>query len=154
MSERKRDYLPFWTCYEKNTPYGNQYIQLTRDLVESKEFCSLTYAAQILYIRMSEVACGNPSFRYSDADYKGRMSRDGFLKAKKQLIEKGFIYVTNEEANRLNKKPTEFHFSRAWKPTEKAKQAERAAKKVNGTGIPPKEADKGVIEEQQEAPAP
>ena len=134
MSERKRDYLPFWTCYKKNTPYNNQYIQLTRDLVESKEFCSLTYAAQILYIRMCEVACGNTSFRYSDADYRGRMSRDGFLKAKKQLIDTGFITVTNAEANRKHCKPTEFHFSNAWKPKEKTTQTETVARHVKPPG--------------------
>lgn len=134
MSERKRDYLPFWTCYKKNTPYNNQYIQLTRDLVESKEFCSLTYAAQILYIRMCEVACGNTSFRYSDADYRGRMSRDGFLKAKRQLIDNGFITVTNEDENKKHRKPTEFHFSSAWKPSEKAKQIERKTKQTSPPG--------------------
>ena len=129
MSERKHDFIPFWTCYENNKPWNNQYIQLTRELVESPEFCALNYSAQILYIRMCECACGRSSFRYSASDYEGRMPKDRFQRAKKELIEAGFITVTNEDVNRKSRKPTEFHFSNAWKPSEQAKIKKRRGNK-------------------------
>ena len=71
-----------------------QFFRAYKSLIESDAFSSLTPGAQMLYIRMGLSSNGQREFTFPYSKYRKHYSKEGFNKAKNQLIEKGFISET------------------------------------------------------------
>jgi len=111
MSKKKPD-IEGWLCAENTSSKGQTFIRLTSDLLNAQPFTALSYSAQILYIRMSAAAAGRIEFVYPFSFYKNRMAKETFVRAKKELIDNGFI--TERQMKNL-RKPNIYRFSFDWK---------------------------------------
>ena len=113
MGKRKPQPIEFWLCYAENQPKAQTFIRVTSDLLNCSEFTSLSFSAQILYIRMCAAAKGQPEFIYPYSYFKGKMSKQCFQDAKTELLEHGFITVIQQGKN--TRTPCVYKFSSEWK---------------------------------------
>ena len=79
----------------------------------SEQMRSLSPSAFKIYCYMRLESAGNRSFKFPHAKYRSYMSKPTFLKAKKELIDKGFIDVVQNNKNL--RKANIYAFSDRWK---------------------------------------
>lgn len=107
MSKRKpidaqRDYIS--KCSDRH------FFRVYESLVYSEAFKQLTPSAKTLFFYMGLESRGNRQFEYPKSKYESVFSKDGFSKAKKQLIEKGFLREVKYKTAK-----NQYSFSDEWK---------------------------------------
>ena len=110
---RKRPVIESWLCYLDDSPRGQTYIRLTSGLLTCDKFRALSPLAQVIYINMAAHAAGKIEFEFPHSAYRGLCSNDGFNKAEKALIERGFI--SKLESGRFTRTPNRYRFVSDWK---------------------------------------
>ena len=110
MARAKRSKTDYQQRYICRDPHKSGFFRVYRDLFADSAFQSMTKNAQILYIAMGIESRGSVSFRFPHSAYRQFMSKDGFEKAKAQLVERGFI-----TEKRYRTVPNEYAFSDRWK---------------------------------------
>lgn len=70
------------------------HFRLYESLADNEGFLSLPFAAQMLYLRMGLESKGRMEFAFPHSCYSKYMSTNTFIKAKRALIEGGFITET------------------------------------------------------------
>lgn len=116
MARSKRKITPF-NDYEKPTEsqYQVNYTRITHlQLVCMNE---LTNSAFRLYIMMKDYAKGDVEFSYPHRIFKSIFSNQGFINARTELIEKGYLeqFVSNQNMRVENK----YRFSSKWRERNK-----------------------------------
>ena len=104
----------------KNAPFKNyegdkqkdKHIRLTSSMLLSDNYLSLSNSAKVVYNYMKLWACGETIFQYPKSNAKKYMTEKTFLKAKDELIEKGFIEFIS--GNRYAHLPNTYKFSNKW----------------------------------------
>ena len=109
MSRKKKE-LEFWLYYEDPK---TRFIRLGADLVNSKKFCKMSNGAQLIYIRMALFACGKSSFTFPFSVWQSFISKSAFSRAKQELIQNGFIRLTENGSN--TRTPNRYEFCSDWK---------------------------------------
>lgn len=120
MPRKKKDYG--FKPFEKDlSSPDNHHIRLTRSMLSSKAWKSLTMHSKVLYMEMKNKYTGNNendiSFTYKEA--MEIMNDRTFTKCVDQLIECGFIKLL--EQNWTLRKPNIYGFNDQWKYYETAK---------------------------------
>lgn len=90
-----------------------RYIRLGATLMASEKMRSLSPSAFKIYCYMRIESGGNRSFKFPHAKYCSYMSKPTFIKAKQELIDKGFIDVVQNNQNL--RKANIYAFSDRWK---------------------------------------
>ena len=103
---RKKDDQRSKICREGD----NHHFRMVSSLLESNAYKSLTGTAKYLYVLMGIQSNGQNKFYYPESEAIKHMSKDAFHKAKKQLIENGFITALNYRTQK-----TEYSLSDKWK---------------------------------------
>jgi len=108
---RKRHMQPFkeWEAVDEK----DYYVRCAASFIHHPAFLDLTPAARMTLIYMREEAAGEQDFRLPLSSYKDFITRDGFQKVVKQLVEHGFVEVTGHNKNR--RVCNDYRFSAAWK---------------------------------------
>jgi hypothetical protein len=104
----------------KNAPFKqyegkkatDKHIRLTADMMLSKAYIELSDAAKTVYTYMKLYSCGNDVFEYPISLGQKYMSKPTFLRAKEELIEKGFIEY--EQHNQFCRSKNVFRLSGVW----------------------------------------
>lgn len=91
-----------------------RYIRLGATLMASEKMRSLSPSAFKIYCYMKIESGGKRSFTFPHAKYCSYMSKPTFIKAKQELIDKGFIEVI--QSNKNLRKANIYAFSDRWKP--------------------------------------
>lgn len=73
----------------------NKFARVYRGMYESSMYKELSATAKDLFVGMIMVAGNNVEFSYPHSAYIKRMSKDTFIRGKKQLIDSGFITETH-----------------------------------------------------------
>ena len=105
---------PFPPWQTKNTDgREKRYIRIGNSQLLSNAMNkgNLSHAAFRVYIFMLLEAAGKREFTFPHSKYSRIISDGGFQKAKAELIEKGFIKITEKYKTRSNK----YAFTDAWK---------------------------------------
>jgi hypothetical protein len=106
-----RTKAPFKTYEGKKT--NDKHIRLTADMMLSKIYLGLSDSAKTLYSYMKLYACGNDTFEYPISLALKYVSKSTFLRAKDELIEKGFIKY--EHHNQFTKIKNVYKFLNEWR---------------------------------------
>jgi hypothetical protein len=89
------------------------YIRLSKDMLLNKNFLSLSYSAFKLYTYMILWAAGRDEIEYAWSNAKKILkSSSTFDKAKKELIEKGFMKITR--TSKCSRQPNMYKFISDW----------------------------------------
>lgn len=103
----------FQRDYISQSHQDKHFFRVYASLINSQSFNDLTPAAQMLYIRMGIHSNGKIEFQYPKSEYTKYLSIAGFMKAKKQLLERGFITET-----KYMTAPAVYHLSYGWKASK------------------------------------
>ena len=108
---RKRHMQPFadWEAVEEK----DYYVRCAASFLHHPAFLDLTPAARMTLIYMREEAAGEQDFRFPLSCHREFISKDGFQKAVKQLVEHGFVEVTGQ--NKHRKICNDYRLTAAWK---------------------------------------
>jgi len=114
LGRKKKDYG--FKPFEKDVRSAdNHHIRITRDMMSSKAWKSLSVHSRVLYMEMKCKYTGNNqndiSFTYKEA--AEIMNDRTFTKSIDQLIETGFIKLI--EQNWTTRRPNIYGFSDQWK---------------------------------------
>lgn len=91
-----------------------RFIQIGTSLLHSPKFQKLSIAARYLYFCMAMDAAGKFGFSFSKCDsLRYGFSYSTFLRAKNDLIESGFIRITQN--GRISRTPNRYVFVLTWK---------------------------------------
>ena len=90
-----------------------RYFRMGATLMASEQMRSLSPSAFKIYCYMRIESAGNRSFKFPNVKYRSFMSKPTFQKAKKALIDKGFVGVVQN--NRNLRKANIYAFSDRWK---------------------------------------
>ncbi|MDY5576137.1 MAG: hypothetical protein SPF70_01465 [Lachnospiraceae bacterium] len=90
-----------------------RYFRMGATLMASEQMRSLSPSAFKIYCYMRLESGGSRSFKFPHAKYRSYMSKPTFLKAKQELIDKGFIDVVQNNKNL--RKSNIYAFSDRWK---------------------------------------
>ena len=90
-----------------------RYFRMGATLMASEPMRSLSPSAFKTYCYMRIESAGNRSFKFPHAKYRSYMSKPTFQKAKRELIDKGFIDVI--QSNKNLRKSNIYAFSDRWK---------------------------------------
>jgi hypothetical protein len=104
----------------KNTPFKqyegrktkDKHIRLTADMMLSKKYLELSDSAKTVYSYMKLYACGETIFEYPISLCLKYMSKPTFVRARNELIEKGFLEY--EENNKFARIKNKYRLSSAW----------------------------------------
>lgn len=103
--------------YEGAKPV-DRHIRLTHDMLMSKACLSLSANAFRAYSYMKLVACGKPTFTFAISCAVGKnkiiKSKTTFLKARDELIKKGFIDYINMTSAKYKRETAEYMFTDSW----------------------------------------
>lgn len=89
------------------------HIRLTKDMMLNKNFLSLSYSAFKIYAYMTLWAAGRDEVEYAWSNAKKILgSSSTFDKAKKELIEKGFIKIIR--TSKCSREPNKYKFISDW----------------------------------------
>lgn len=95
----------------------DNYIVMTKSMLRSDKWLSLTYSSRDVYIKMKLWSMGNSSFDYSyTLAQKEGITSATYKRAIKELTDKGFIEII-----RISRVPgigTRYKFSNKWKLNE------------------------------------
>lgn len=112
--KRRGGFVPLrpWECIdqEKDGHYG----RFSNQLVQDSRFRALSTAARYLYLMMSIACAGEHRFSFSvrHATQYG-ISKQTFLRSKKELIDKGFLRVVKN--GKVDKNPSVYEWQWDWK---------------------------------------
>ena len=110
----RKKITPFEPWETKNTDgVEKRYFRMGATLMASEQMRSLSPSAFKIYCYMRLESAGNRSFKFPHAKYRSYMSKPTFLKAKQELIDKGFIDVVQNNKNL--RKSNIYAFSDRWK---------------------------------------
>jgi hypothetical protein len=114
MPSKRNRFTPF-PLWQTNKLNGKEerFIRLGNSFLLSKQFNQLSYQAQIVYIHMMLESAGQKRFIFPKIKYIPFIPHHTFLKAKKELIENGFIEIIQN--NRNLRKPNQYSFTEKWK---------------------------------------
>lgn len=114
MGNKQQQKVPLkpWETATKDG-LSDPYFRVGRSLTNHPAFIALKPLSQIIYFRMIEQAAGKSVFEFPHSVYSKYCSNDGFIKARAQLIEMGFIEVVIN--NRFTGKENKYKFSLAWR---------------------------------------
>lgn len=90
-----------------------RYIRLGATLLASEKMRSLSPSAFKIYCYMRIESGGNRSFKFPHAKYCSYMSKPTFIKARQELVDKGFIEIIQNNGNL--RKANIYAFSDRWK---------------------------------------
>lgn len=105
-----RKNAPFKAYEGKKTK--DKHIRLTADMMLNKVYIELSDAAKTVYSYMKLYSCGNETFEYPISLALKYISKSTFLRAKDELIEKGFIEY--EQHNQFCRSKNIFRLSGTW----------------------------------------
>ncbi|WP_317854164.1 hypothetical protein [Chakrabartyella piscis] len=90
----------------------DRYIRLGNSIMLHDRYIELSANAKVIYSYMRLEAGGKLEFEFSVSKYSKLMAKNTFFKAKKELIDAGFI---DEVSNRKNLRlPNIYRFSNRW----------------------------------------
>ncbi len=114
MARSKKMITPF-ELWETKNPDGveKRYFRMGASLMASEAARSLSASAFKILCYMKIESGGNRSFKFPHAKYQDYMSTPTFIKARDELIEKGFIQTVQN--NRNLRKPNIYCFTDGWK---------------------------------------
>lgn len=108
---KKIPFSPWQSC--KDNGIEERYIRLGNSQLLHPAMLSLSDRSRTIYIYMLLESGGNMQFTFPRSKIIKLMGIDTFMKARSELIEKGFI---KEKQNNFNiRKPNIYEFSDAWK---------------------------------------
>ena len=90
-------------------PNDRHHFRAFKSALYHENFLRLTASAKMLYIYMGLASRGKTEFEFPKSKYDKILSKDGFLKAKRQLINEGFL-----EEERYRTKATIYRLSNKW----------------------------------------
>lgn len=90
-----------------------RYIRMGATIMASGAMMDLSSSAFRVYCYMRLESSGRKDFRFPYSKYRAYMSRPTFLKARDELVEKGFINIVRN--NRNLRKANDYAFSERWK---------------------------------------
>lgn len=101
--------------WEGKTDNGieKRYFRLGASIMASEAMLSLSSSAFRVYCHMRIESGGKRSFKFPYSKYKIFMARPTFVKARDELVEKGFIDVIQNNKNL--RKANIYAFSERWK---------------------------------------
>ena len=111
---RRRKPLPPWATATEDG-IERRFIQIGGTLLSSEAYQRLSANAARIYFHMMFESGGKIEFEMPFGKYKKIMWRDAFQRAKNELIEAGFIELSESGANL--RKPNVYRFSKKWKNT-------------------------------------
>jgi len=91
---------------------NDKHIRLTADMMLNEKYLGLSDSAKTVYTYMKLYSCGNTIFEYPGSLALKYTSKSTFLRAKNELIEKGFIDY--EENNRFAKIKNKYRLCNGW----------------------------------------
>lgn len=112
---RKNRRTPF-KPYEGRKEY-DKHIRITKDMMLSEVYMNLSYSSKMVYNFMKLWSCGKLEFKYSwslASKYIG--SNVTYIKAKDELIEKGFIECIRTA--KCSRHPNMYRFIHNWQHWE------------------------------------
>lgn len=112
MGKRKKGELNYWETAKDGEP-DKPFSRIGKSFIEHPKVKDLNHLAFRIYMCMCVKCKGNSEFEFTYSDYSGFASKGGFLKAKDELIEKGFIEEIQNNANL--RQPNLYRFSSLWK---------------------------------------
>ena len=98
--------------YEGSKP-NDKHIRLTQDMLMSRQFIGLSGNAKSLYLYMKLWACGKIEFEYTITNAENVMPKSTFFRAKKELIDFGFIEIVKN--GKFNKTKNIYKFTTKWR---------------------------------------
>lgn len=112
MSRTKK--VPFapWES-TKQSGIEERYIRLGNSQMLHGSFTNLNATAFRIYIYMKLESGGRPEFEFPHSKYRAFVSKGGFQKALKELVDAGFVEISEKNANL--RKPNLYRFSERWK---------------------------------------
>ena len=114
---RKRRKLNQWET-GKPEEIGEHFGRVSKSLLRHPSFIALGFSARLLYLCMVEACAGKPEFTFTAADYKAcGVPKNTFLRAKKELIDGGFIRVIC--CGKTTRQPSKYAFSYEWQKVTK-----------------------------------
>lgn len=97
----------------------DRHIRLTYNMLTSESCISLSPNAFRLYCYMKLIACGNQEFEFATSCAVGKdkifQSKSTYVKARNELIEKGFIDYTNMTSAKYKKEVGKYMFLTKWR---------------------------------------
>ena len=99
--------------YEGRMP-KDRHVRLTKDMLDSVVYKSLSASSKVLYAYMKLWACGQDTVKYSASMSSDIMNRRTFWIARDELVEKGFITYLNKHTARDKKATGEYMFCDSW----------------------------------------
>ena len=99
--------------YEGRFP-DDKHLRLTKSMLDDPAYKSLSSSAKVLYSYMKMWACGRDTVIYSVSMAKDFVSKPTFIKARDELIDKGFLEYTNKHRARDMREAAEYEFSSRW----------------------------------------
>ena len=97
-----------------------KFVPMYNSMLTNKNFISLSPLAKSIYIYMRLYSNGKMELDFPQRIYKNICSNGGFIKARNELVEKGFItyqyYESNQETTtgNYNTKKIKYKFSDEW----------------------------------------
>lgn len=111
---QRRGYTPF-APWESVYPDGNEkrYIRKGNSLMLHAAMLDLSHPAYRVLDYMKLESGGKPEFEFPHSKFRKIISKDGFQRAVRELVDAGFIEVLERNARR--NKPNVYRFCSAWK---------------------------------------
>ena len=112
MASKTKNKIPFWLT---TLPKWIKELIVMKgySFYEHPSVQSLSPLAYKVYDFMCKECGGKREFKFPYSVYKNFASKQGFLNAKNELIEKGFIEIAQSNANL--RKPNLYRFTDTWK---------------------------------------
>ena len=118
MAPRKQKITPFPPWQTKSFEGREQsYIRLGASQLKDESMLSLTSGAFQTYVYMLNASKGKREFIFPKNQYTKLCGTEAFIRQKKELIQKGFIKIS-ENGNNIVGKATLYAFSDEWKNTQ------------------------------------
>jgi len=83
-------------------------------MLDDPAFKKLLSSAKVLYLYMKMWACGQDTIKYAASMAKDFMSSKTFIKARNELVDKGFIDWPNRHRSQDKGEVAEYEFSSRW----------------------------------------
>jgi len=89
-----------------------RYVSVTETMMLHDNFISLSSSATKLYLYMKYWSCGKEEITYSSSLAEKYMTKPTFIKARNELVDKGFIKYL--ECGRFSRTPNIYKFISDW----------------------------------------
>ena len=93
----------------------DKHVRITKSMMDDTQFKMMSSSAIVLYLYMKGWAVSRDTVTYSASMASSFMSNKTFIRARNELVEKGFIEHTNAHLTKAKNQAGMYKFSTRWR---------------------------------------